>query len=95
MLFYGGPIYGWAALVFVLKADGYYSNLCKNETIDNLEADKDVNVTMDTVPPTCSEQDAMLNLVFTAAAFSLSVSLILTGALFDYFGTRFTRLFLQ
>ena len=40
-------------------------------------------------------QDALLNLVFTVAAFSLQGSMFFTGALFDYFGTRFTRLFLQ
>ena len=95
LLFYGGIVYGWSTLVFVLKADGYYSYLCKNETIDILSK-RDSNVSkMDTTPPTCSEQDALLNLVFTVAAFSLQGSMFFTGALFDYFGTRFTRLFLQ
>ena len=94
LLFYGGLLYGWATLVFVLKADGYYSNLCKNETIDDL-ADEDINATMDTPPPTCSRQDAFLNLVFSVSAFSLQGSLFVTGALFDYFGTKFIRLFFQ
>ena len=94
LLFYGVPIYGWATLVFVLKADGYYSNRCKNETIDDL-LDEDINVTLDEIPPTCSRQDAILNLVFTVGTFSLQGILFPAGVLFDYFGTRFTRLFLQ
>ncbi|XP_072039635.1 equilibrative nucleobase transporter 1-like [Amphiura filiformis] len=88
LLFYGGPIYGWATLVYVLKADGYYSNLCTNETAIETTNDEDT-------PATCGEQDAILNLVFTVGIFSLCGSEIFTGLLFDYFGTRFLRLLLH
>ncbi|XP_072039334.1 equilibrative nucleobase transporter 1-like [Amphiura filiformis] len=88
LLFYGGPIYGWATLVYVLKADGYYSNLCTNETAIETTNDEDT-------PATCAEQDAILNLVFTVGIFSLCGSEIFTGLLFDYFGTRFLRLLLH
>ena len=98
LLFYGGLVYGWSTLVFVLKAEGYYSNLCKNETIDTMK---------DTIPPTssgdnsntesltCSQQDTILNLVFTVGTFSLQGVVFCIGLLFDYFGTRFIRIFLQ
>ncbi|XP_072033367.1 equilibrative nucleobase transporter 1-like [Amphiura filiformis] len=88
LLFYGGLIYGWATLVYVLKADGYYSNLCNNETAIDTTNDEDT-------PPTCAEQDAILNLVFTVGAFSLQGSVLFTGLIFDYFGTRFLRLLLH
>ena len=90
MLFYGGLIYGWATLVYVLKAEGYYSHLCdvnQNET--------GVPPTESSTPPTCDEQDAMLNLVFTVGAFSLQGSIFFAGLLFDKFGTLPLRLILQ
>ncbi len=88
LLFYGGLIYGWATLVFVLKEDGYYSDLCNNETaIETTNANED--------PLTCPEQDAILNLVFTVGAFSLQGSVLFTGLIFDNLGTRFLRLLLQ
>ena len=86
--FYGGLIYGWATLVFVLKEDGYYSGLCNNETAIETTEDNDDLLT-------CSEQDAVLNLVFTVASFSMQGSVLLTGLTFDNLGTRFLRLLLQ
>lgn len=31
-LCFAGAVFGWASLVFVLKADGYFSSLCFNTT---------------------------------------------------------------
>ena len=32
VIVFGGVIFGWAQLIFVLKNDGIFSNLCYNET---------------------------------------------------------------
>ena len=90
MLFYGGLIYGWATLVYVLKAEGYYSHLCdvnRNET--------GVPPTESSTPPTCDEQDAMFFLVFTVGAFSAQWGIFFSGLFFDNFGTLPLRLILQ
>lgn len=31
-LFFGGIVFGWASLVFALKADGYFAEYCVNVT---------------------------------------------------------------
>ncbi|XP_072042707.1 equilibrative nucleobase transporter 1-like [Amphiura filiformis] len=87
MLFFSGIIYGWAALVYVLKEEGFYSHLCQNQTMQ--PADEDIATI------SCVKQDAILNLIFTISSFALQGSLFLFGVLFDNLGTRFTRLLLH
>ncbi len=87
LLFFSGIIYGWAALVYVLKEEGFYSHLCQNGT--SFE-----NGTV-IIPASCDEQDAILNLVFTISSFVLQGCLVVFGFLFDNLGTRFTRILLQ
>ncbi|XP_072042698.1 equilibrative nucleobase transporter 1-like [Amphiura filiformis] len=87
ILFYSGIIYGWAALVYVLKEEGFYSHLCQNQTMH--PADEDIATI------SCVKQDAILNLIFTISSFVLQGSLFLFGVLFDNLGTRFTRLLLH
>ncbi|XP_072049638.1 equilibrative nucleobase transporter 1-like [Amphiura filiformis] len=89
LLFYGELLFGWATLVYVLKEEGYYSHLCTNGTANN-ETTNEENT-----PPTCAEQDVILNLVFTVGIFSLQGGILFAGLLFDYFGTRFLRLLLH
>lgn len=42
-LCFGGVVFGWASLVFVLKTDGYFSDLCVNTTEANGTMDKGEN----------------------------------------------------
>lgn len=41
-LCFAGVVFGWASLVFVLKTDGYFSDLCVNVTEANGTAYKGV-----------------------------------------------------
>ncbi|KAJ3587307.1 hypothetical protein NHX12_010905 [Muraenolepis orangiensis] len=81
-LCFAGAVFGWASLVFVLKAEGYFSSLCVNTT--------DVNGTQ---VLDCSEQDEQLSLVFTVSSFMNNFLTLPNGILFDYFGTTVARLF--
>ncbi|KAK0153763.1 Solute carrier family 43 member 3 [Merluccius polli] len=81
-LCFAGAVFGWASLVFVLKADGYYSSLCVNRT--------EVNGTQ---VFDCSGQDEQLSLVFTIASFMNNFLMLPNGFLFDHFGTTVARLF--
>ncbi|XP_041916676.1 solute carrier family 43 member 3-like [Alosa sapidissima] len=80
-LCFAGAVFGWASLVFVLKGDGYFSQLCVNTTSSN------GTYTMD-----CSEQDEKLSLIFTIASFMNNFLTLPNGFLFDRFGTMVTRL---
>lgn len=42
-LCFAGVVFGWASLVFVLKTDGYFSDLCVNVTTANGTTDKGEN----------------------------------------------------
>ncbi|XP_076830413.1 solute carrier family 43 member 3a [Brachyhypopomus gauderio] len=79
-LFFAGVVFGWASLVFVLKSDGYFSDLCVNVT----EANSNMDVG-------CSAQDKQLSLVFTVASFMNNFLTLPNGFIFDHFGTMATR----
>ena len=82
---FSGLVFGWSSLVFVLKEEGIYSNLCqeRNSTVGN---------TTDVVLPTCSAQDEMLQLAYTIAVTAIPIMNFFIGALFSKFGIRLTRL---
>ncbi|XP_057700173.1 equilibrative nucleobase transporter 1-like isoform X2 [Corythoichthys intestinalis] len=81
-LCFAGVVFGYASLVFVLKEDGYFSQLCV--------VDPDRNGT--TTVKDCTSQDEKFALVFTIASFLNNFMNLFSGILFDYFGTMVTRL---
>ncbi|XP_072447429.1 equilibrative nucleobase transporter 1-like [Chiloscyllium punctatum] len=83
-LCFGGVIFGWASLVFVLKKEGYFSDLC--DSVSNISHHGERNSTVE-----CDLQDQHFALVFTLASFSLSFITLPCGFLFDYCGTMVTR----
>ncbi|XP_048826564.1 solute carrier family 43 member 3b [Brienomyrus brachyistius] len=80
-LCFAGIIFGWASLVFVLKAEGYFGNLCTNGTAVNSSESVE-----------CNSQDDKFSLVFTIASFLNNFLLFPNGFFFDRFGTMATRL---
>nr|XP_020451741.1 solute carrier family 43 member 3-like [Monopterus albus]XP_020451742.1 solute carrier family 43 member 3-like [Monopterus albus]XP_020451743.1 solute carrier family 43 member 3-like [Monopterus albus] len=81
-LCFAGAVFGYASLVFVLKDDGYFSQLCVS-----------IPGTNDTLNSTdCSRQDEQFSLVFTIASFLNNFSTIVNGYIFDQFGTMVARL---
>lgn len=80
-LCFAGTVFGWASLMFVLKTEGYFSNLCVNATGSNGTHYTD-----------CSGQDERFSLVFTIASFMNNFLTLPNGFLFDRFGTMVARL---
>ncbi|XP_061076015.1 equilibrative nucleobase transporter 1-like isoform X2 [Conger conger] len=80
-LCFAGVFYGWASLVFILKASGYFSDQCVNATGLNGTQYMD-----------CSKQDENFSLVFTIASIFHIFIAIFGGFFFDHFGTLATRL---
>ncbi|XP_036810043.1 solute carrier family 43 member 3 [Oncorhynchus mykiss] len=95
-LCFSGIAYGWASLVFILKNDGYFSDLC--DITANATDPGDI-ITLSGERPSdniiqsdCSGQDEQFSLVFTVASFSMNFLRFPLGFLFDHFGTMATRL---
>ncbi|XP_069835712.1 equilibrative nucleobase transporter 1 [Dendropsophus ebraccatus] len=77
---FAGVTFGWASLVFVLKKENYFGDLCPD------------NVNQTTNATTgCPSQDEHFSLVFTIASFMNSATTFLGGYVFDRFGTAVTR----
>ncbi|XP_062334090.1 solute carrier family 43 member 3a [Osmerus eperlanus] len=81
-LCFAGVVFGYASLVFVLKEDGYFQDLCVNVT--------GANSTL--VNTDCGAQDEQFSLVFTIASFLNNFLSLPNGVIFDCFGTMATRL---
>uniref|UniRef100_A0A3B5APZ7 Solute carrier family 43 member 3-like n=1 Tax=Stegastes partitus TaxID=144197 RepID=A0A3B5APZ7_9TELE len=77
-LCFAGVVFGYASLVFVLKEDGYFGELCINHPNGNSSTASDTD---------CSGQDEQFSLVFTIASFLNNFLNLVNGFLFDRFGT--------
>ncbi|XP_069485110.1 equilibrative nucleobase transporter 1 isoform X6 [Ambystoma mexicanum] len=75
---FAGVVFGWASLVFVLKEDKYYADLCVTPP-NSTKSD-------------CSAQDERFSLIFTVASFLNNFMTLPNGFIFDRFGTLVTRL---
>ncbi|KAM9795097.1 equilibrative nucleobase transporter 1-like [Neosynchiropus ocellatus] len=80
-LCFTGVIFGWAALVFVLKSEGYFESSCVNVTIANRTETLD-----------CRAQDEQFSLIFTIATALNNFCTLPGGVFFDRFGTLVTRI---
>ncbi|XP_057186698.1 solute carrier family 43 member 3a isoform X2 [Triplophysa rosa] len=79
-LCFAGIVFGWASLMFVLKSEGYFSDMCVNVTNTSGENSD------------CSPQDENFSLVFTVASFMNNFLTLPNGFFYDHFGTMATRL---
>ena len=85
MFCFSGFFYGWAAMVYVLKAEGYFSHLCQ---INNTLTDQNrTNI--------CDPQDAIFNLLYSLGSFTTFTYVLPAGIVLDIYGTRFTRIINQ
>ena len=88
ILLFGGIIFGFPSLQYILEKERYFENLC------NLNARHEISVTNNAsnfTRTTCGEQEANFNLVFTLGSSSLFIATFLWGYLIDRFGTRIFR----
>ena len=81
VLFFGGVIFGFSSLQYVLEQEGYFEYLCNNSA--RHEAVNSSNFTH----ITCGEQEANFNLAFTLGSSFLYFAGVLWGYLLDHYGT--------
>ncbi|XP_077410925.1 equilibrative nucleobase transporter 1-like [Vanacampus margaritifer] len=80
-LCFAGIVFGWASLVFILKTQGFFGSHCVNST------EIDGSQVLD-----CRGQDEQLSGVFTSASVMNNFLTLLTGFIFDRFGSFVVRL---
>ncbi|XP_032905331.1 uncharacterized protein LOC116991088 [Amblyraja radiata] len=77
---FAGVLYGWPSLVFVLKKEDYFADLC------NSSDPGPRNVTVG-----CVQQDERFALIFTIGDFVLNFGTVACGFLLDSYGVMVTR----
>ncbi|GCC17367.1 hypothetical protein chiPu_0017538 [Chiloscyllium punctatum] len=83
---FSGVLFGWASLVFVLKKEKYFTDLC--DPVQNSSHHGVENGTMH-----CDPQDERFTLLFTLGSFMNNFVTLPCGFMFDRFGTMATRFF--
>lgn len=95
---FGGISFGWGTLVYLLKEEGIYSDLClplDNSTLQN-------NVTIGTnalfdesdlmLSHSCTDQDQRFNLWFGISTFVGATSNVIIGKIIQLIGASKTRI---
>ncbi|CAL1533612.1 unnamed protein product [Lymnaea stagnalis] len=105
---FGGLIYGWGSLVYILKDEGLYYDLCSSSNLStetnssvllaatsNASSSSnasDENKGFQSHNNSCLEMDDRLSLVFTIGAAMFCVGCFLMGQVNYKFGTRISRI---
>jgi len=84
ILFFGGIIFGFPSLQYVLEKEGYFEYLC-NDNVSREFASR--NKVMNFTHSTCPEQGANFNLAFTLGSSILFIAGLPWGFVFDRYGT--------
>ena len=93
-LLFGGTIFGWSSLVYVLQADGIYTHLCEphgDNSTDSPLNGSNINSNGSMVDG-CDPQARQFSLAFTIGLVGLGLASFPAGAIFDRFGLLTTRL---
>ncbi|KAH9502320.1 hypothetical protein Btru_073455 [Bulinus truncatus] len=79
---FAGLTYGWASLVYVLKDEGIYRELCDRVGMSNYSNHLELD---------CHERCSQFDLVFTVLTSFIGVGYFVFGQITFKFGTRVTR----
>jgi len=86
VLFFGGVIYGFSSLQYVLEQEGYFEYLCNNSTEHGLPIINIIKENISTVI-ICGKQQASFNLAFTIGVSFFYVISFPWGVVLDRYET--------
>ncbi|CAL4075783.1 unnamed protein product [Meganyctiphanes norvegica] len=94
-MIWSGTIYGWPQLVYMLKLNGIYSQICFENLLKNTTIiQEDTKITTETPQEqfvSCPEQDTQYALIYTVACVLYSSPGMLVGYALYYLGLTVTR----
>ncbi|KAH9502567.1 hypothetical protein Btru_069018 [Bulinus truncatus] len=79
---FGGLTYGWGSLVYVLKDEGIYQDLCDSVSVSNHSYRTGAD---------CYERSSQFDLVFTLSSSFIGIGCFVCGQISFKFGTRVAR----
>ena len=82
-LFYGGQVYGWNSISYVLRKENYFASECGNTTATSASNSSSSEV--------CTQQEESFILIYTCAVVTCSLSSLFYGFTLDVLGTFVTR----
>nr|CAB3266282.1 solute carrier family 43 member 3-like [Phallusia mammillata] len=85
-LFFGGVVFGWPSMQYVLTREGYFSEFC-----DNTSSSTSSNNASDNAFRTCTEVESSFNLIFQISVFMFNISTFPMGYIQDKFGSWASR----
>nr|XP_002124037.1 solute carrier family 43 member 3-like [Ciona intestinalis] len=101
-LCFSGMVYGWGSMSYMLEKEGYFNSTCNNSVGSLNPATPNADAVEYAAPASnlflegqteaeCEKQEKMLTLVFTLSSVISSALIIITGYIFDKFGTWVVR----
>ncbi|XP_069111667.1 equilibrative nucleobase transporter 1-like [Argopecten irradians] len=92
VLLFGGLQYGWFSLLFVLKQENVFRNLCLNRNNNtSVNEVSSSNGSIEASSEDCFPQDERFNLVFSIGIAVFTIIIVLFGQLYFKFGVKKIR----
>lgn len=92
LIFTAATLFGWPALLVVLKDEGQYDEVCPESSLSSNSGSFSTGENSNRGVAKCAEQEVRLNLVFTIASVANAVSCS-SGMIFDFLGPRISMMF--
>ncbi|KAJ6215554.1 hypothetical protein RDWZM_010054 [Blomia tropicalis] len=89
-LIFSGIVFGWPALIYILKAEHIYEDLCKLTLLNDHDNSTSPKVSLD-----CIEQENVLNHAYTIGIFMMGFTSFAWGFALESCGLKLVRIFLN
>jgi len=88
---FGGIQLGWSSILYILKAEGFYQDLCSNTTF-NIDLLNTSTPNGAVASNSCFSQDKQLHLLYSISLALFSILGVISGEMLYKLGTKTTRI---